>query len=128
MDHTDSPIRKDESKEDLAEDRTTWAFERTLLANDRTFSAWVRTGLATIAVGFGVTRLLTEVQPAWLVSMLGVLFVVVGGVILFMGYWIHRSMLQQLTEGRSHRITGGLIGVITVVLVLGALASLWLIT
>ncbi len=115
-------------KTELAEDRTGWAYERTLLANDRTFSAWIRTGLTTLAAGFGVTRLLQEVEPAWLVPSLGVLFVLVGGGVFFMGYWTHQKTLQKLTAGHERRITGWVIGGITAALGLGALASLWLIT
>lgn len=114
-------------KEALAEDRTDWAFERTLLANDRTFSAWIRTGLTTVAAGFGVTRLLPDVQPAWLIPWLGVLFVLVGGGILLIGYWSHRSTLHRLTEEPGRRAVGWLIGAITMVLVLGAAVSLWLV-
>lgn len=126
--------RPTEPKKELARDRTEWAYERSLLANDRTFSAWIRTGLATIAVGFGVTRLLQEVEPAWLVLSIGALFVVVGGGILLMGYWSHRRMLRWLSEDRhlaetrSRKVVGWIVGVITVALILGAGASLWLIT
>ena len=116
-----------EAREVLAEDRTGWAFERTLLANDRTFSAWVRTGLTTVAAGFAVTRLLAEVRPAWLVSALGVLFVAVGGGVLFLGYWSYQSTLHRLTEEPGRRIIGWLVAVITAALVLGAVASLWLV-
>lgn len=123
-----SPTGEANERTTLAEDRTGWAYERTLLANDRTFSAWVRTGLTTIAVGFGVTRLLTEVRPAWLIPSLGVLFVLVGGCIFFMGYWTHQRTLHELDAVRSRRITGWVVGAITVALGLGALASLWLIT
>lgn len=117
-----------EEKTALAEDRTGWAYERTLLANDRTFSAWIRTGLTTLAVGFGVTRLLTEVEPAWLIPLLGVLFVLVGGGIFIIGYWTHQKTLRKLDAGRARRLTGWVVGAITVALGLGVLASLWLIT
>lgn len=119
--------QQDGTKKALAEDRTDWAFERTLLANDRTFSAWIRTGLTTVAAGFAVTRLLTEVEPTWLISWLGIIFVVVGSGILLVGYWSHRSTLHRLTEERGRRIIGWLIGAITAALVLGTAASLWLI-
>lgn len=126
----DSPhdTEQPEGRTELAEDRTDWAYERTLLANDRTFSAWVRTGLTTLAVGFGVTRLLTEVQPAWLIPSLGVLFVFVGGCIFFMGYWTHQKTLRKLADEESRRVTGWIVGMITAALGVGALASLWLIT
>lgn len=126
----DSSLNTENSSEktELAEDRTDWAYERTLLANDRTYSAWVRTGLTTVAAGFGVTRLLTEVQPAWLVPSLGVLFVLVGGGIFCVAYWTHQQTLRKFSDDESRRITGWIIGGITAALGLGAIASLWLIT
>lgn len=117
-----------DEREELAEERTDWAFERTLLANDRTFSAWIRTGLTTMAAGFAVTQLLTEVQPTWLIPSLGVLFIVVGGGMIAMGYWSHRATLRRLSEEEGRKRVGWIVGAIAAALILGAGASLWLIT
>ena len=47
------------SRNDLAEDRT-------ILANERTFAGWMRTSLATLALGVGFHALFARMQPPWL--------------------------------------------------------------
>ena len=47
------------SREDLAEDRT-------ILANERTFGSWMRTSLACIAIGVGFKGLFPTMEPAWM--------------------------------------------------------------
>ena len=115
------------SKEELEEDRTEWAHQRTLLAKERTFSAWVRTGLATIVAGFAVVRLLIDAEPPWMVTALGVLFTVMGGVILAVGYWSYRKTLRKLTRTDVRAVPGWLVGLITLALLAGAAGGLWLI-
>lgn len=78
--------QKPDSKQELAEERTEAAHVRSLLAKERTFSAWLRTGLAMLATGFAAAKLLTDVNPRWLVPVLSALFVVVGGAIFVIGY------------------------------------------
>ena len=48
----------DPSRNDLAEDRT-------ILANERTFAGWVRTALALVAIGLGFHALFRTMQPGW---------------------------------------------------------------
>lgn len=38
----------------LADTRTQWAEDRTVLANERTFAAWMRTGMASVALALGL--------------------------------------------------------------------------
>lgn len=47
------------SRNDLAEDRT-------LLASERTFAGWMRTSFASLAIGVGFQALFGELQPDWL--------------------------------------------------------------
>jgi uncharacterized membrane protein YidH (DUF202 family) len=55
-----------DEKTDPADERTVLARQRTLLAVERTVSAWIRTGIAAMAAGVGIARLLGAVQPAWI--------------------------------------------------------------
>lgn len=104
---------KQESREELAEDRTSWAHERTLLAKERTFAAWVRTGLTAIAAGLGVARLLANVEPRWLVLLLGAILVVAGGGALILGYWSYRKTLEALEAEGVHGVPAWLLGLLT---------------
>ena len=47
------------SRNDLAEDRT-------ILASERTFAGWIRTSLACIAIGVGFHALFPQMDPPWL--------------------------------------------------------------
>lgn len=116
-----------DSKEELAEDRTEWAHHRTLLAKERTFSAWVRTGLASVAAGFATIKLLTDIEPSWLVTALGTLFTVTGGIIFMVGHWSYRKTLRKLAQADVRGAPSWLIGLITWALILGAGGGLWLI-
>jgi putative membrane protein len=111
----------DEHRDELAEQRTEWAQERTLLAKQRTFSAWIRTGLASIAVGFAVGRLLGEVQPQWLVQVIGVVLILIGSTIHAIGFWSYRRTFQKLEQAGTRGIPMWLIGTITAVLLVAAL-------
>jgi putative membrane protein len=83
-------------RDQLAERRTETAFHRTLLAEQRTYSAWVRTGLASAATGFAIAKLLTDVQPLWLVRGLAVVFILAGAAMFLLAFWAYRSALTKL--------------------------------
>nr|WP_314445807.1 DUF202 domain-containing protein [uncultured Sphingomonas sp.] len=50
--------KDDPSRDELAEDRT-------VLANERTFGSWMRTSLACVAIGVGFQGLFPSMEPAW---------------------------------------------------------------
>ena len=114
----------EDNRQEMAEDRTNWAYRRTLLAKERTFSAWIRTGLATVVVGFAVVRLLEELQPTWLTKVLGGLFITTGGAIFLVGYWSYRQTLKELARKDIRALPGWVMTVITAALVLGAVAGI----
>lgn len=108
-----------ESKQQLEEQRTDWAMERTVLAKQRTFSAWVRTGLTTMAVGFAVIRLLSEMKPLWMIDTAGAVFILTGGFIIILGFWRYRDTFRKLQQEGVPSIPIWLIGLITAALLIG---------
>lgn len=109
---------------ELARERTDWAFERTVLAKERTYSAWVRTGIALVGAGLGFARLLRTLQPRWAVSTLSVILVSAGALIFALGFWRYYQPLRG-----DEAITGvptWLIGVLTTALLLAAGLGVWL--
>jgi len=117
----------EKSKQELAEDRTDWAFQRNLLAEQRNFSAWIRTGLTAMAVGFAVVKLFGETRPSWVPPVVGALMVSAGiAVHLFSlwGYW--RTFRALRHEGLPSLPIWSVAGV-TLALVLGGSAMLVLI-
>jgi len=109
-----------EPKQELAEERTDWAQERTLLAKQRTYAAWLRTGLTSVAVGFGTAELLGDLEPQWLMKTASGLFVVAGGVIFGIGFAGYREVFQKLQREGVQGISPWIIGAVTLAMLAGA--------
>jgi putative membrane protein len=94
-----------ESKERtaLAEERTEWADQRTHLAQQRTFSGWMRTGFTSLAVGFGTIEFLREVQPAWLITGIGLILIMMGGIIPVLAYINYRKVEMNMKKAEKPR-------------------------
>jgi putative membrane protein len=117
----------DGGRGELAEQRTEWAMERTLLAKERTFAAWLRTGLASLAVGFAVAELLGEVGPPFLAAGIGVALILCGGAIVAIGFRNYRRALDRLESYGVRGFPAWAMGVLTLVLVLVAVAGVALV-
>lgn len=74
---------KDDNPEDMAEQRTEWAEDRTLLANERTFSSWMGSGLGAVGVAIGLKAVFGEFEPTWAAKIVASLFL---GVAIYI-YW-----------------------------------------
>ncbi len=114
-------------KQELAEDRTDWALERTLLAKERTFSAWGRTGIAAVAAGLATARLLGSVELAWVARAVGVLLILIGGLIFAVGFLSYRKALDKLAEKGVRGSPFWIISAITLALMISTVLSLLLI-
>jgi putative membrane protein len=81
------------------------ATRRTRLANERTYLAWWRTGLAAFAVSLGAGRLVPAVAggPQMLYSLVGVLFAVLGLVLILYGRQRGREVDEAISEERYRR-------------------------
>ncbi len=113
----------EESKHELAEDRTDWALERTLLAKERTFSAWLRTGIAAVVAGLATSRLLDSVDYPWIARTVGVILTITGALIFALGYLTYRKSINRLADGRPLWIKL----LITIALILSTALCLFLI-
>lgn len=60
---TDTNEKHSYSQNELAEDRT-------ILANERTFAGWMRTSMASIAIGIGFNALFGKLDPTWLPKLI----------------------------------------------------------
>jgi putative membrane protein len=117
----------DESKQELARDRTDWAQERTLLAKERTFSAWGRTGMSAMAAGLAIARLLPSVDAPWIARTLGAILTLTGAAIFVLGFFSYRTALQELADEGVRGTPLWIMGAITLALILSALLALLLI-
>lgn len=59
----------------LAEARTDWAEDRTVLANERTFAGWMRTGMASVAVAIGLKAVFGDFEPTWIAKATASIFI-----------------------------------------------------
>jgi putative membrane protein len=114
-------------QEELAEERTRLAVQRTVLAEERNYSAWIRTGLASVAAGFAVVRLMREGDPEWLVRLLGITFTVAGSTMFALGFWRYRRQLRDPEFKKHAGIPAWSITAVTLMLAGGAVATLVLI-
>jgi putative membrane protein len=80
------------------------------LANDRTFLAWLRTGIATMGLGFVVAKVALIVQPTnktasnqGLYAAVGILIVLCGGALVVIGYLQHKTVLDLLRTDEEKR-------------------------
>ncbi|HEY6112545.1 MAG TPA: DUF202 domain-containing protein [Gaiellaceae bacterium] len=84
---------------------------RTQLAHERTYLAWWRTGLAGIAAGFGVGRVLPEVVGGtnWPYIALGTALAASGLAAMVYGVVHYRELQAALREAREPRTGEGFI-------------------
>ncbi|WP_370400454.1 YidH family protein [Sulfitobacter sp. JB4-11] len=120
----------DQSKsEELADTRTDWAEDRTVLANERTFAAWMRTGMACIALALGLRAVFSATDYPLVAKAVAELFV--GCAILIFWAAAKRSQnTQRRMDANDTNVQSGRNMIITAVtLTVGAVATgiiLWL--
>ncbi len=73
-----------ESKRELARERTDFAEDRTVLANERTFAGWLRTGYAGIGIGLAFNALFGRVDPGWIAKLIATVFLLIA-IMIFIG-------------------------------------------
>ena len=111
-------------KKEAADERTDLARERNALANERTFSAWVRTGLAAVAAGVGIAKLIPAVHVEWLTVVIGALFIF-GGIIIFgLSVWRYHFTAKELHLDRSETISLWMLGVLVLFFLIASILSL----
>jgi len=109
----------------LASEMASGEVHRTQLAHERTYLAWWRTGLAGIAAGFGVGRVLPEVIGGtnWPYVALGTVLTAAGLAAMVYGIWHYRELQAALLEDREPRTGEGFVLALAAVgIVVGAAA------
>lgn len=105
------------------------ATRRTRLANERTYLAWWRTGLTAFAVSLGAGRLVPAVAggPQALYSVVGVLFAVLGLLVIAYGRQRGREVDDAISEGSYRRADERLLTLIAILASIGGLMLIILI-
>jgi putative membrane protein len=98
---------------EMAEEKLNLGAMNTMMAADRTLMAWARTSLSLLSFGFGLYKILQEVQRAENVSLhdnaprnAGLALIVAGTIAIVMGtieYWVTLQQLRHLQRFRLSR-------------------------
>lgn len=117
-----------QERTEWAEERTEWADQRTYLAQQRTFAGWIRTGLTSMAVGFGIIEFIRQPEPVWLTTSIGLSFIFVGALINGLAFVSYRKVTLHMRETHRPEMTLSVwwTGVITGGLILAAVGGLFL--
>ena len=78
------------SRNDLAEDRT-------ILANERTFAGWMRTSLACVAIGVGFHALFPKMEPWWVPRLIATAFLILAIVVIVSAERRAAAVLERLS-------------------------------
>lgn len=68
---------EDKDTNELAQIRTDFSEDRTVLANERTFAGWVRTGYAGVGIGLAFNALFARLEPAWVAKLIATAFLLI---------------------------------------------------
>lgn len=111
------------SRNELAEDRT-------ILANERTFAGWMRTSFAAIAIGVGFHALFGAIQPPWLPRTIATGFLLLAILLIVLAERRAAAVTRRLSAHvivQSRRVN---LRLYTAIIVVGAIvvtAALWMI-
>ena len=108
---------------DLAEERTDWAEDHTILANERTFAGWMRTGMAAVALAVGLRAVFGSFEPTWLAKSVATVFIVLAVFIFWAAQSSAAQTLSRLNDNQAHAQPLRRMQVIAVILAIGALAT-----
>lgn len=112
----------DVSRNDLAEDRT-------ILANERTFAGWMRTALGCVAIGVGFHALFQKMEPAWLPKAIATGFVLLAILVIVLAERRACAVMSRLHPHTIETARPINLRLFTAVISLGAaalVAAIWL--
>ena len=102
--------------------------EKIRMGMERTYLGWIRTGLLLLGIGVIATEDVIDLEPEWFWWFAGLLFLVTGTIILFYSFWefyINFRKQQQDSDGEIQGVPVWLMGLISVLLIAGALLVLF---
>lgn len=84
----------DYDRNDLAEDRT-------IMAVERTFAGWIRTAFAAVGIGLAFRALFGELDPPWLARVIATIFILLAA---FLAITAERRAWRAVGRMKSHSI------------------------
>ncbi len=83
------PVQTIDPREELAQDRTA-------LASERTYASWVRTGLASLAAALGIAKFIDNTVPTWTVRAIASLLILLAVLSFIMAAWRYTGLCKKL--------------------------------
>jgi putative membrane protein len=111
----DADAGQNPSRNELAEDRT-------ILANERTFASWMRTSLACVAVGMGFQRLFPSIEPTWVPRAIATGFLLLAVLVVGLAQRRAAAVLRRLSAHTVVTAKAMNLGLFAALLSLGAVA------
>lgn len=103
----DSKLSENPGPNEMAETRTAWAEDRTMLANERTFAGWMRTGMASIALALGLKAVFKDTDHILIAKGAAELFILVAIFIFWAAALKSREAQKRMdchdVEAHSHK-------------------------
>lgn len=113
----------------LAQIRTDFAEDRTMLANERTFAGWMRTGLATIGIALAFNALFGRIEPTWVPKSIATTFLIVAVVVFLGAEHRARTVIAKLHAHSVVTVKLGYLRLVTILTVSATVAlipAIWL--
>ena len=119
----------DLSEAQLAEVRTDFSEDRTMLANERTFAGWMRTGFAAVGIALAFNALFVRLEPPWAPKAVATAFLLIAILIFVQAERRACAVVHRLHAHKIETVRTGnlrLIMVVTVAATLALAAGIWL--
>ncbi len=114
---TKTDLSDNPDADEMAETRTAWAEDRTVLANERTFAGWMRTGMACIALALGLKAIFRETDYPLIAKSVAEVFIVVAILIFWAAVVKSRKAQARMedhdVEAQSHQRMTTLASILT---------------
>lgn len=108
--------KDDIDSDELAQNRTNWAEDRTLLANERTFAGWMRTGMAAVALALGLRAVFKPFEPTWVPKVGATLLIICAVTIFYFAWQSTKRTLDRLDDHTANGQTSARIAIIAALL------------
>ncbi|PRY22157.1 putative membrane protein [Aliiruegeria haliotis] len=119
----DTNLSENPSSEELADTRTAWAEDRTILANERTFASWMRTGMACIAVALGLKAVFQDTDYPLLAKAVAEIFVLSALLIFWASVRKSRKAHKRMSEHDAEAQSARRMALLAAILSIGAVAT-----
>ncbi len=118
----DSPAGR-QGAEEAKEASHDYSIDRTVLANERTYAAWIRTGLAALAAGIAVEKLLVGVMTAWSIRGIAVTLILYSALAFGLAAWRYTHLGVKLSRSDVKAVPAVVTTAASAVLVLCSLLA-----